>query len=304
MIVVTRAGSCDLIVDLGRPGWAASGVPAGGAADPQALVAANRLVGNRDDAAGLELTLHGPALHFLRAARVAVTGAGFAATRGGNAPLPWNETLTVGAGETLDFGRAASGVRCWLAVDGGIDVPRVLGSRSTCLPGAFGGFAGRALRRGDRLPLGAAAADGGRRRARPPAEEPEGILRVVPGPQIRLFSDRGLSAFFCGTYCVTTASDRRGLRLAGAPCGYPPVDLPSQGVLPGAIQVPADGQPIILGWDGPVTGGYPVIATVIGADLPRLAQLAPGARVRFGALTRGAAAAQRAGEWVLEALDD
>ena len=281
MIEVRQAGRCDLVMDLGRPGRGAQGVPAGGAADVTALAAANRLVGNDPGAAGLEIALAGPGLCFPAGGVAALTGARFAATRSSGVPVAWNETLVLAAGETLSFGTAETGVRCWLAVRGGVAVDPVLGSRSTFLPGGWGGLAGRVLRAGDRLPLGPAAGEVRLLRARAPAIERDAPLRVVAGPQIGGFDDAGLAAFFGGSFLVGPASDRRGLRLTGPRVCHAQPELPSQGVLPGAIQVPPDGQPIVLGWDGPVTGGYPVIATVIGADLPRLAQLRPGDPVRF-----------------------
>jgi allophanate hydrolase subunit 2 len=126
---------------------------------------------------------------------------------------------------------------------------------------------------------------------------------VVTGPQAGLFDDAGLAAFFAGTYRVDPTSDRRGLRLAGPAVTHGRIELPSQGVLPGAIQVPPDGRPIILGWDGPVTGGYPVIAGVIAADMPRLAQLRPGDAVRFMTIELEAARARALAPWGIEALE-
>jgi len=137
-------------------------------------------------------------------------------------------------------------------------------------------------------------------RARPPVPSLDAPLRVVAGPQAGLFDDAGLRAFFCGSYRVDAASDRRGLRLTGPAVTHARVELPSQGVLPGTVQVPPGGQPIILGWDGPVTGGYPAIAAVIAADWPRLAQLRPGDAVRFA--TVEAEAAPAPAPWAIEAL--
>jgi biotin-dependent carboxylase-like uncharacterized protein len=300
VIEVVRAGRCDLVMDLGRPDWGALGVPAGGAADPAALEAANRLAGNPVDAAGLEITLSGPTLRFPDGAMIALVGAPFAGTRSGGAAVPWNETLALAAGEVLTLGAASAGCRCWLAVHGGLAVMPVLGSRSTFLPARFGGFRGRPLRTGDELPCGAAAAGVRRTRARPP-DEVETALRVVAGPQAEGFDDAALVAFFGQRYRLEPASDRRGLRLCGAPLRYRwPCDLPSQGVLPGAIQVPPDGQPIVLGWDGPVTGGYPVIAGVISADWGRLAQLTPGDWVRFTTVDVGRAREYAAQAWTIE----
>ena len=277
MIEVLRAGACDLVIDLGRPGWGAQGVPAGGAADPEALAAANALVGNALDAAGLEFAIVGPRLRFPRGATVALTGATARATCAGGA-VPGSQTLVLGAGETLEIGPLVSGSRCWLAVAGGIDVEPVLGSASTFLPGGFGGCEGRRLRAGDTLAVKDAEPDVRLRRAYAPPQT--ACLRVIPGPQLAYAEEAGIVAFFKSGYRVTEC-DRRGIRLSGPTVGMRGSDGRSQGVLPGAVQVPPDAQPIILGWDGPVTGGYPVIATVASADWAALAQLRAGDAVRF-----------------------
>lgn len=301
-IEVVRAGVCDLVMDQGRVGCGALGVPMGGAADPAALAAANRLAGSCDGAAGLEITLSGPCLAFPEGGVAALTGARFAAARSSGAPVRWDETLLLAPGETLELGAAQDGCRCWLALAGGLAVEPVLGSRSTFLPGGFGGLYGRPLRAGDVLVTGR-----NHRRVRLlRGERPRGVrpaaLRVVAGPQASLFDDSGLAAFFGSAFRVTPASDRRGLRLAGPALPHARSELPSQGVLPGAVQVPPDGQPIVLGWDGPVTGGYPVIAGVITADWARLAQLRPGDDVRFATIEADAARALGGGDWEIEEL--
>ena len=305
MIEVIRAGLCDLVMDQGRPGYAALGVPAGGAADPAALAAANRLVGNPDGAAGLEIALTGPQLRFPAGAVVALTGARFAAHRSSGAAVAWQQTLVLAAGETLTLERAEAGCRCWLAVRGGLALPQVMGSRSTFLPASFGGFQGRALQSGDQLPCGAVQGDVKWLRAEPAASltgmNMVGLsLRVVAGPQLGGIDDGGLAAFFATAYRVAAASDRRGVRLHGTLLRYRADALPSQGVLPGAVQIPPDGQPIILGWDGPVTGGYPVVAAVIAADWPRLAQLKPGDTVRFETIDVEAAQMLARQSWDIE----
>jgi biotin-dependent carboxylase-like uncharacterized protein len=301
MIEVLHAGLCDLVMDQGRPGLGALGVPAGGAADPAALAAANRLVGNDDGAAGLEIALRGGALRFPRGALAALTGARFAATRSMEGAVRWNETLVLAPGETLTLGRAESGCRCWLALRGGLLVPQVMGSRSTFLPAGFGGLQGRSLRAGDMLDCEPPGDETFVLRAQPPVVAEFGApLRVVVGPQVSRVDDAGLAALFGGEYKVSAASDRRGLRLTGPAVTHARTALPSHGVLPGAIQVPPDGQPIILGWDGPVTGGYPVIAGVVAADWPRLAQLKPGDAVRFETIEAEAARALAAAQWTIE----
>ncbi|MGE5319121.1 MAG: biotin-dependent carboxyltransferase family protein [Hyphomicrobiaceae bacterium] len=303
MIEVRRSGLCDLVMDMGRPGRGALGVPAGGAADPAALAAANYLVGNETTAAGLEITLAGPRLLFPRGGVAALTGACFAASRSSGVAVAWNETLVLAEGEVLTLDRpAAGGGRCWLALRGGLEVPQVMGSRSTFLPSGFGGHCGRALQAGDVLRCGTPAGQMRLLRACPPPGGAGGCLRVVAGPQASQFDDAGLAAFFGSCYRVDAASDRRGLRLGGTPVSHRQAELPSQGVLPGAIQVPPDGQPIILGWDGPVTGGYPVIAGVITADVPRLAQLMPGDVIRFVTVEVEPARALAAVPWEIKEL--
>ncbi len=286
VIEVLRAGLCDLVMDGGRYGYTHLGVPVGGAADMLALRWANRLVGNADGAAGLEITLKGPLLAFPHGGAVALTGAPFAALRSSGDAAAWHETLIMAPDEQLDIGAAPSGCRCWLAVQGGIQVPEVMRSRSTFLPAGYGGLDGRALSAGDRIVLGETQIPPRALRIHPPCEDRTAALRGVPGPQVAHFTDAGLSAFFNSTYRVDSASDRRGVRLHGAPVAVAAQDgIATQAVLPGAIQIPPDGQPIILGWDGPVTGGYPVIAGLISADLARLAQLKPGDAVRFVTMT-------------------
>lgn len=303
MMEVLHAGLCDLVMGSGRHGLGALGVPAGGAADPAALAAANALVGNIAGAAGLEITLAGPTLRFPQGAIVALTGAHFSATRSCGAPVAWNETLVFAAEETLTIGPAETGCRCWLALQGGLGVPQVMGSPSTFLPAAFGGHLGRPLQAGDRLPVGPQSGEVNLLRATPPAVDAiKAPLRVVAGPQAAGFDDSGLAVFFGGEYRVENASDRRGLRLAGPAVSYPGGSMASQGVLPGAIQVPPNGQPIILGWDGPVTGGYPVIAGVITADWARLAQLKPGDSVRFETVEVERARRVAVAAWEIETL--
>ncbi len=301
MMEVLRAGLSDLVMDQGRAGLGALGVPTGGAAHPAALAAANLLVGNEEAAAGLEITLVGPALRFPTGGIVAFTGAHFSVKRSKGGAVVWNETLVLAAGETLTLEQAEAGCRCWLAVRGGLKVPQVMGSRSTFLPAGFGGHKGRVLHAGDVLEIGTTTDEVRLFRTQPPSSvERNGPLRVVVGPQANLFDDTGLAAFFTGVYRVATASDRRGLRLVGPDVTHSRTELPSQGVLPGAVQIPPDGQPIILGWDGPVTGGYPVIAGVIAADWAQLAQLKPGDAVRFVTIEAEAARALSVERWIIE----
>lgn len=249
------------------------------------------------------MTLAGPTLRFPQGATVALTGAPFMATRSCGASVAWNETLVLAPEETLTIGRVESGCRCWLAVQGGVRVPEVLGSYSTFLPAGFGGHMGRVLKAGDVLAVGAQTGEVHLLRAAPPAlDYLQAPMRVVAGPQAGGFEDTGLASFFGGRYLVTAASDRRGLRLVGPAVSYAGGELPSQGLLPGAIQVPPDGQPIILGWDGPVTGGYPVIGVVVTADLKSLAQLKPGDTVKFVTIEVERARALAIEAWIIEEL--
>jgi biotin-dependent carboxylase-like uncharacterized protein len=283
MIVVIKPGFLDMVMDWGRPGFRVQGVPEGGAADLPSLVHANRLVGNPDHAAGLEMTLRGPVLRFPDGAKVAFAGADMG-VQGDGVPLAPACLHVLAPGATLHVGVARSGMRAYLAVAGGIDVPVILGSRSTFLPGGWGGWQGRALKTGDQLPVGAEA---GQAWDRLPgrSSRSSSVLRVVAGPQMGGFSDVALTSFLQKSFVVQSDSNRVGIRLFGPVLEYAKGELASQAVLPGAVQVPPGGQPIILGWDGPVTGGYPVIAGVITADLPNLAQLKPGDAVRFQAVS-------------------
>lgn len=281
---VLRGGAFTTVQDLGRPGFGACGVPPGGAMDPFAARAANRLAGNPDGAALLEATLSGPTLVFDGAGLAALTGGPFEAERDGH-PAPWNATFPVRAGTTLAIGRALGGARAWLAVSGGFDVPVVLNARATSRAGAFGGFEGRALREGDLLETRAPRAAAGPRRFRDdvPASSPR-VLRVLPGAQADAFPAATREAFLVASWTVDPRSDRAGVRLAGPRLDGPGESLP-EGVVTGGVQVPPGGHPIVLGPDRPVTGGYPKIAQVIEADTPLLAALRPGDAVRFAAVS-------------------
>ena len=292
-ILVRDGGLLTTVQDLGRPGFARFGVSPGGAVDRTALILGNRLVGNPPDEAGLEITLVGPRLEFGRPAIVALTGADLGARLDGGAIPRW-EPLRVRAGQTLAFDprrAAAVGVRAYLCVAGGLAIPAVMGSRSTELFGGFGGVDGRALRDGDVLPFrdqpGDADALRRRRLAGPPPRHAASVTtRVVLGPQESRFTDESLATFLGQPYAVTAKADRMALRLEGPPLahrGGP--DLISEGIPLGAVQVPGDGQPIVLLPARQTVGGYAKIATAIGADLDALGQLRPGGEVAFRAVT-------------------
>jgi len=286
-LVVQDGGPLTTIQDLGRFGHLRVGIPTSGPMDPEAFLLANRLVGNPDGAAGLECTLIGPRVEFADDRLVAVTGADMAPTVNG-APVPAWETVPVKPGDVLRLGPARTGVRAYLAVAGGLETPLVLGSRSTYVRGRLGGLGGRALRRGDRLPLGAAA-PARPRRVRPghaPMYGGEAAVAVILGPQDDRFTAAGIDAFLTGPYELLPQSDRMGARLKGPfiehTRGH---DIVSDGVPMGGIQVIGEGQPIVLLADRQSAGGYTKIATVCSFHLGRIAQLKPGGRLSFRRVT-------------------
>lgn len=288
-IEVTAPGFFTTVQDLGRPGLRHLGLPAGGAMDRTALAAANAALGNAPGAAALECVLQGPALRFARTLRFAVAGADLGAVLEradlGDWPVPLGRAVLARAGNVLRFTARRSGCRAVVAFAGGLEVPCVLGARSTNLTAGFGGLEGRALRAGDTLAVGPEmnAAPREVRGPRPTAVDAE--LRVVLGPQDDAFAPGAVGAFLDGAYVAQPDSDRVGCRLRGPAVSHAgPVEIVSDGMVPGCVQIPPDGQPIVMGVDGPTTGGYPKIATVIGADLPRLGQVAPGDTVHFRAV--------------------
>jgi biotin-dependent carboxylase-like uncharacterized protein len=305
-----RPGALATLQDLGRAGMQHLGIVPGGAMDPVSHRIANALVGNRADAATLEIALSGPELAFERTALVALAGARFEAWLG-PAPFPAARPVRVRAGSRLRIGRAAAGAFGYLAIAGGFDVPAVLGSRGTYLPGGLGGLGGRLLASGASLPLAADAEalsavrfaratrkrdevelDGGAARsvrwfAPPltvPATEPA-VARAVEGVHAGLFTDAARAAFYGERWRVAADSNRMGYRLVGPRLELvAPTEILSQATCLGTVQVPADGQPIALMADHQTTGGYPKIAEVIAADAPSLAQVPPGGEVRFAAV--------------------
>jgi biotin-dependent carboxylase-like uncharacterized protein len=286
-LVVVEPGLLTTIQDLGRPGYQRVGIPPSGPMDRGAFVLANRLVGNADGAAGLELTLKGPTLEVRRPCVIAVTGAEMAVLAGGQ-PVPAWTAVRLGPGDVLAFRMASAGCRAYLAVAGGLATPRALGSRSTYLRGRLGGLGGRALQTGDILPVSPArtSLDALVGRSVSPAHRPaypaEVECRVVLGPQADRFTADGVAAFLGDTYEVTPQADRMGYRLKGPAIQHARGhDIVSDGIPLGGIQVPGEGQPIVLLVDRQTTGGYTKIATVISVDVARLGQTRPGQRVRF-----------------------
>jgi biotin-dependent carboxylase-like uncharacterized protein len=310
---VMEPGFLTTVQDAGRPDWTHVGVPTGGACDRWSLAIANLLAGNPPGAAALEMTLVGGAYRATTSLRIGLAGAelGGHVRETGRLLIPGRSHL-VAAGSTIafpGFADADAGARAYLAIPGGIDVPEVLGSRATALAAGFGGLEGRALRPGDVI-----ASYGDTGRASGPRNStqsrfsgqpwPESIwpaddadrdldapIRIIGGPWI------GIDDLVGRPWRVAAGSDRVGLRLEGPPIRAEGrsmdlddrADLPSFGVIPGSIQVPPDGAPIVLLADAQTTGGYPVVAVAIAAEMPRLGQLRPGAEVRFAEVTIAAA---------------
>ncbi len=290
MIDIHRAGLLTTVQDLGRTGMRAFGVAGGGAVDPLACAVANRLVGNPLNAATLEITMGACVLRFTSATLVSLTGADCHADLDGTPVWSWWR-FPVSRGQTLTLRPSRVGMRTYLAVAGGIDVPETLGSRSTDLAAGFGGFAGRALRDGDRIAIahpGAAARHAAPLGVRPPLWLSDPLVqrvRVLPGPEYDDFTAAAQKHLWETPWQVTPNSNRMGYRLSGpeplARKKNRSQDLLSHGVLPGVIQVPPSGQPIILLADAQTTGGYPKIGTVISADLWRLGQARLGSTLYF-----------------------
>jgi KipI family sensor histidine kinase inhibitor len=295
-IEVLDGGMLTTVQDTGRAGYQRFGVPVAGAMDVFALRCANRLAGNADDEAGLEMTLVGPALRFDVDTVAALAGADLD-PRLNDRPLRIGQAFPVRRGDTLTCAGQRRGIRSYLSVRGGITVPQVLRSRATYLASAFGGFQGRALRAGDRLPVLSGNSGGPVRirAAEARSVAPAGhdlIVRVMMGPQDDAFTVRGRETFLSATYTLSVRSDRVGCRLDGPRIEHRTgPDIVSDGTAFGAVQVAGDGQPIVLMADRGTTGGYTKIATVMGADLHVVAQALPGDRVRFHAVDRDVAVA-------------
>ena len=293
------AGAGVSIQDAGRSGHRDIGVPLAGAADPLLLACANALLGQREDLAALEIALVGPTLLAVGVPVQLALAGDFAprlARGGGSATLlaSWR-SVTLQPGDRLSVGPCRSGIG-YLALAGGCDVPAVLGSRSTYARAGLGGIEGRAPRAGDRLRCGAAAGAG--RQAQRPFTYAAGAIRVLPGPQDDHFDEATFALFVGSEWRVAREADRMGLRLQGPALGHRAdkgADIVSEAVVPGAVQVPGNGLPIVLGVDAQTVGGYAKIATVIRADLPRLAHARPGSVLRFQVVTRDDALAARLG---------
>lgn len=285
------------VQDAGRPGYRHLGVPLSGALDTEWLALANALVGNPLTTAALEMRLLGPRLRAVNPVSFAIAGqceAYIDDTYGQRRDArSWNSHY-LATGETLVVGKVLSGV-AYLAFAGGLGLPPVLGSRSTYARAGLGGIDGRALQAGDLLAVGAGGTPLLLRLPQPP-QVAGGPLRVVPGPQREYFTDAAWTRLLSEEFTVSREADRMGLRLDGTRLDHDPAfgaDIVSDAVTPGVIQVPGDGRPIILLADCQTVGGYPKIAAVIGADLPRLGQALPGQTLRFVEVSMAQALAAR-----------
>jgi antagonist of KipI len=302
VIRVVQPGMLTTVQDLGRYGYQKYGVIVSGAMDAFALTVANILVGNTEGTAALEITMLGPKLAFEQDALIALTGFGLT-PRIGDLELPTWRPLLVRGGSVLEFRPRPSGCRMYLAVAGGIQVPRVMDSASTYLRAGIGGYQGRMLQAGDVLTAGSPSLVAEERKAELhgrlgdvpvafpnwsvspqllPEYRPNPVVRVLPGNQLEAFSEEAKRRFTQERFTVTPQSDRMGYRLSGPRLELSePLEMVSEPIASGTVQVPSDGQPIVLLADHQTTGGYPKIAQVISDDLPALAQVRVGERIGF-----------------------
>jgi len=304
---ILNPGLMTTIQDLGRYGYAHLGVTPAGAADALALRVANLLLGNDENTAALEMTLLGATVEFERAAMVALTGAQVEC-RLGTARAPMWKAFPVLPGAVLKCGAITGGARTYLAVQGGFRLKPAMGSVATLRSAHLGGLEGRALKAGDRLDVRHVDAIGVRRISRQALAylESRRELRLTPGPQASWFGREGLERLQQGAYVVSGDSDRRGIRFQGEALALPPKSqLITEGISLGAMQVPPDGQPIILFVDQQTTGGYPKAANVIAVDLRHVAQLRPRDEVHFRMVTVDEALGllREQEEWLRKAFD-
>ena len=319
-IEIETPGLLSTIQDLGRFGYQRYGMPVSGAMDSQSLRLANLLVGNDPGAAGIEATLMGPTLRFSASTRISLCGSGMQGMIN-DSVVPSYRALEVKEGDVLHFVGQESGCRMYIALAGGVDVPVVMGSRSTFLRAGIGGHEGRALRKGDVLPLGTSAGGGDTQYSDPqpevagsrlpvvppeqlPLDPPDEVsmvrpelipdyqskepIRIIPGPEVHRLASKGVISLLTTEYRVSVNSDRMGYRLEGEAISLstPTADIISAGIAMGTIQVTGNGQPIILMADRQTTGGYVRAAVVASVDLGRVAQLRPGDTVTFAEISQ------------------
>lgn len=284
-ITVLNPGLLTTVQDLGRIGYQQFGVSVSGAMDPRSTAIANLLVGNPDGEAVLECTMMGPHLQFNKDNCIAITGGDLGATLDGQ-PVETYRAVKVAAGQVLKFTMPKKGCRAFIAFAGGLDIPEVMGSRSTYMKAKIGGLNGRKLEKGDEIGFRAPKTELKNMNFRSMASEfvprPEYTIRVVLGPQDDYFTEAGIQTFLSQVYTVTPEFDRMGCRLEGEVIAHKDGgDIISDGIAFGAIQVPSAGKPIIMLGDRQTTGGYTKIANVISVDFRILAQLKAGDKVRF-----------------------
>lgn len=288
---VINPGMYTTLQDLGRTGYQQYGMPLSGSMDAFAHRVANLLVDNAVDEAVLEMTILGGTFEFEQEAVIAITGADMNPMLNGETVVGMWRTLMIRKGDRLQFGASRSGCRCYLAVAGGVDIPKVLGSKSTYVRGHLGGFEGRPLKKGDTLPLNTLPSEAWHLKGRfvkaacIPAYDSDLELRVILGPQDDAFTRQGIADFFSATYKVSNEFDRMGYRLEGKKVEHlESADIISDGIVKGAVQIPGHGNPIIMLADCQTTGGYTKIAHVISTDLPKIAQAKAGDQIRFKAV--------------------
>lgn len=288
-IVIDSPGLLSTVQDGGRFGYQRFGMPVSGAMDAFSLQLANLLVGNGPDAAGIEATLTGPDITFEQDSVIAICGADMQPAINGRAIASYR-AVRVGHGDKLGFGRLISGCRTYIAFAGGLDVPEVMGSRSTYLRAGLGGWHGRPLQKGDHLPMGKSIRNMQHVTlpdALVPSYSKTEAVRIIPGPEIGFLSSEGVVSLLTTPYRVSEQSDRMGYRLEGESVKLqkPGSDIISSGIASGTIQLTGTGQPIILMADHQTTGGYARVAVVASVDLTRVAQLRPGDEIRFSEIS-------------------
>jgi antagonist of KipI len=298
MFEVIDPGIMTTVQDLGRPGYNSVGIPLSGAADPFSLKVGNLLVGNRTGEAGLEILLYGLRLKALKRMIIAITGADLGAQINKEKVQMWR-TFEVEKGDVISFPSVKTsslkGCRAYLTVAGGMDVPIILGSKSTCIPGNFGGFEGRALKKGDRIEIGKATTSGSILRDRiwselkMPAFDHSWEIRVILGPHDHLFTEESIKMFFNHAWRVSYKASRFGVRYVGPPFHFKPrpdhqvkrdpkgdpSNIPTQGVSLGVIEIAGGQEPIAIGVDGPSSTGYAMLSAVISADVWKIGQSKP-----------------------------
>ncbi|MBU3159259.1 biotin-dependent carboxyltransferase family protein [Clostridium frigoris] len=283
---ILKPGMYTTIQDIGRYNYQKSGMSVSGAMDQFSLRVANILVGNKDSEACLEATLFGLKIKFHGDALIAVTGGNLMPMINNKAIDMWSG-IKVLDGDELSFGTAKSGCRSYIAIEHGIDVPEVMGSKSTYVKGKVGGFQGRMLKAGDEIKIGSASENDFTSIKKLPIDlipmySKDNIVRVVMGPQDDYFTAEGINTFFDCEYQVTSEADRMGYRLSGSKISHKiGADIISDGITMGSVQIPGDGAPIIMMADRQTTGGYTKIATIITPDINIIGQLKPGDSVRF-----------------------